>query len=207
MRLPASCLKCSYGESVRTMITAPERWPSETIFTGIFLSARSITSGASMYAAWMRPGHQRFLDFRPAVELAVLVFELRRAGCERSCSRFRAPRRRRASVRLQVTGRPPTCSTPFFASEHAERPNGSALAAKAACRNCLRPIVPAFATRFRLRSPTARQFSADQMGVIKPAAASAVRATAAIRRRGSSNTPYRATCRPGRCRCLRNAPS
>ena len=55
MRLPASCLKCSYGESVRTMMTAPERWPSETIFTGICLSARSITSGASMYAAWMRP--------------------------------------------------------------------------------------------------------------------------------------------------------
>ena len=48
MRLPASCLNCWYGESVRTMITAPERWPSETIFTGIFLSARSITSGASM---------------------------------------------------------------------------------------------------------------------------------------------------------------
>ena len=48
MRLPRSRLKCWYGESVRTMITAPERWPSETILTGIFLSARSITSGASM---------------------------------------------------------------------------------------------------------------------------------------------------------------
>jgi hypothetical protein len=35
-------------ESVRTMITAPERWPSETILIGMRLSARSITSGASM---------------------------------------------------------------------------------------------------------------------------------------------------------------
>ena len=30
------------------VMTAPERWPSDTILTGIFLSARSITSGASM---------------------------------------------------------------------------------------------------------------------------------------------------------------
>ena len=37
------------------MITAPERCPSETIFTGIFLSERSITSGASMNAAEIRP--------------------------------------------------------------------------------------------------------------------------------------------------------
>jgi hypothetical protein len=48
MRLPARSLKRRYGESLRTMITAPERCPSETILTGIFLSARSITSGASM---------------------------------------------------------------------------------------------------------------------------------------------------------------
>jgi hypothetical protein len=37
------------------MMTAPERCPSETIFTGMPLSARSMTSGASMYPAWIRP--------------------------------------------------------------------------------------------------------------------------------------------------------
>ena len=37
------------------MITAPERWPSEMILMGMPLSARSMTSGASMYAAWIRP--------------------------------------------------------------------------------------------------------------------------------------------------------
>jgi hypothetical protein len=47
-RLPRSWVKCSTPESLFTMITAPDRWPSETTFTGIFLSARSITSGASM---------------------------------------------------------------------------------------------------------------------------------------------------------------
>ena len=49
--LPVSCLKLWYGESLLTMMTAPERCPRDTIFTGTFLSARSMTSGASMYAA------------------------------------------------------------------------------------------------------------------------------------------------------------
>ena len=34
IRFPLSCRKCWYGESLRTMITAPERWPNETILTG-----------------------------------------------------------------------------------------------------------------------------------------------------------------------------
>ncbi len=54
-RLPMRSRNFWYDESVRTMMTAPERWPSDTIFTGMRLTARSITSGASMYAAWMRP--------------------------------------------------------------------------------------------------------------------------------------------------------
>ena len=48
MRFPASSRNFWYGESVCTMITAPERCPSDTILTGIPLSARSMTSGASM---------------------------------------------------------------------------------------------------------------------------------------------------------------
>src|SRR3954471_3896090 len=89
------------------MITAPERWPSDTIFSGIFLSARSITSGASMYAAWIRPAISD--SFTSGQPLYLLYSNSNRGPLPLSAvlAAARAPHAT-GRVRLQVTGRPPT---------------------------------------------------------------------------------------------------
>src|SRR5882757_1593800 len=107
MRLPFSSLKCWYGESVRTMITAPERCPRDTILMGIFLSARSITSGASMYAAWIRPAiNDSLISGQPLY----LLYSYANWGAPPGLARFFAALATQAtgSVRLQVTGSPAT---------------------------------------------------------------------------------------------------
>jgi hypothetical protein len=47
MRRPRRSRMVLAGESARTMMTAPERWPSDTILASTPLSTRSITIGAS----------------------------------------------------------------------------------------------------------------------------------------------------------------
>src|SRR6476659_8696964 len=89
------------------MITAPDRWPSDTIFTGIFLSARSMTSGASMYAAWMRPAIK---DSLISGQPLYLLYSNSNRGAASLAAALAVARAAHAtgSVRLQVTGRPPT---------------------------------------------------------------------------------------------------
>ena len=127
MRLPASCLKFWYGESVRTMMTAPERWPSETILTGIPLVGEIHHQRRQHVGRLDPPGHQRFLDLGPAAVLAVFEFKLRRAG---GCGPLLVARATHAtgSVRLQVTGRPPTTRAFGLCCVQALWPSGRAAA-------------------------------------------------------------------------------
>src|ERR1700728_2213802 len=103
IRLPVSCLKVWYGESLLTMMTAPDRCPSETIFTGTFLSARSMTNGASMYAAWIRPAiNDSFTSGQP---LYLLYRYSKRAWSAARAWLLRALETHATGrVRLQVTG-------------------------------------------------------------------------------------------------------
>ena len=103
------------------MITAPERWPSDTIFTGIFLSARSMTSGASMYAGLDPARHQRFLDLGPAAVLAVLVLEARRGRALRAARRARRTRRAASGCRSPAARPPGAVQRLAPAREAAER--------------------------------------------------------------------------------------
>src|SRR6476620_652053 len=91
------------------MMTAPERCPSETILTGIFRSARSITSGASMYAAWIRPAIN---DSLTSGQPLYLLYSNSNCGPPPFAALLAAARATQAtgSVRLHVTGRPPTRS-------------------------------------------------------------------------------------------------
>src|SRR6476620_8502874 len=91
------------------MMTAPERCPSETILTGIFRSARSITSGASMYAAWIRPAIN---DSLTSGQPLYLLYSNSNCGPPPFAALLAAARAAQAtgSVRLHVTGRPPTRS-------------------------------------------------------------------------------------------------
>src|SRR5215469_3540882 len=89
------------------MITAPERWPRDTILMGIFLSARSITSGASMKAAWRSPDiSDSFTSGQPLY----LLYWNANCGLPLLSVRFAAALAAQAtgSVRLQVTASPPT---------------------------------------------------------------------------------------------------
>src|SRR6185369_11076491 len=138
IRLPARSRKRRYGESVRTMMTAPERWPSETILTGIFLSARSMTSGASMYAAWMRPA---ISDSLISGQPLYLLYSYSNFGWPAARAAFDLSRDEHAtgSVRLQVTGSPPTCRTePLFSLLEQDRPYSGSAAATDPSRNCRR---------------------------------------------------------------------
>src|SRR5437868_10705278 len=103
------------------MITAPERWPSETILIGIFLSVRSITSGASMYAAGMRPAISD--SFTSGQPLYLLY-----SNCVALPSDARATQAT-GNVRLQVTARPPTISGPRAAPANCGMPEEAAAAA------------------------------------------------------------------------------
>ena len=116
------------------MITAPERWPSETILTGIFLSARSITSGASMYAAWIRPAiRDSLISGQP---LYLLNWYSNR-GLPPAAARLLAALATHAtgSVRLHVTGKPPICNAPFSAFSAGDRPAGHG-----GCHECLQHL-------------------------------------------------------------------
>ena len=79
------------------MMTAPERWPSETTLTGIALSAKSMMSGASMYAALIRPVISDSLISGQPLYLLNSNSGLAPAAAQAT-----------GSVRLHVTGRPPT---------------------------------------------------------------------------------------------------
>src|SRR5687768_16854398 len=107
------------------MMTAPDRWPSETILSGIFLSARSITRGASMYAAWMRPAMSDSLISGQPLYLPYSKRPAFAPGCDARATHATG------SVRLQLTGRPPTTRGPRAADAGATAPNGNAAAAPA----------------------------------------------------------------------------
>src|SRR6202011_1580035 len=107
IRLPVSCLKVRYGESLLTMMTAPERCPSDTIFTWTFLSARSMTGGPTIYAAWMRPAIKDSLT--SGHPLYLLYWNSKRGWPTGRALLLRAfETHATGSVRLQVTGNPPT---------------------------------------------------------------------------------------------------
>src|SRR6516164_10489202 len=98
------------------MITAPERWPRETILTGILLSARSITSGASMYAASIRPA---ISDSLISGQPLYLLYSNSNCGAPFLSAVFAAALATQAtgSVRLHVTGKPPTSNGLGVAAE------------------------------------------------------------------------------------------
>src|SRR5882757_10002012 len=109
------------------MMTAPERCPNETILMGMPLSARSITSGASIYAAWMRPDMS---DSLTSGQPLYLLNWYSNRGAAPGVLSFWTPLATQATgnVRLQVTGRAPTTSSLAFFAEHPRRPAGTAAA-------------------------------------------------------------------------------
>src|SRR5690348_8060783 len=98
------------------MITAPERCPRDTILIGTFLSARSITRGASMKAAWRLPDiSDSFTSGQPLY----LLYSKVNWDAPLLPARFAAALAAQAtgSVRLQVTARPPTTRGSAAAAE------------------------------------------------------------------------------------------
>src|SRR6266436_7116515 len=95
------------------MMTAPERCPSDTILIGIFLSARSITRGASMKAAWTRPA---ISDSFSSGQPLYLLYSYANCGLAAGPAALAVALATHATgrVRLQVTGRPPTTSALRF---------------------------------------------------------------------------------------------
>src|SRR5262245_56782834 len=89
------------------MMTAPERCPSETILIGMPRSARSITRGASMYAAWMRPA---ISDSLISGQTLYLLYSNANCGAPALAVPFVVARATHATgnVKLHVTGNPPT---------------------------------------------------------------------------------------------------
>src|ERR1700722_1788097 len=126
------------------MITAPERWPRDTILIGIFLSAKSITSGASMKAAWRPPDiSDSFTSGQPLY----LLYSNANCGLPLLSARFATALAAQAtgSVRLQVTAKPPTTRGSAAAAGTGQVMAGSAAAASAppsSCRRWTRRSIP-----------------------------------------------------------------
>src|SRR5688572_9972253 len=100
------------------MITAPERWPSETIFKGTPAAARSITSGASIYAAWILPAiRDSLISGQP------LYFAYSNCVPGEPAAFFAV--HATGSVRLHVTGKPPTTKRESSRDEQESAPNGT----------------------------------------------------------------------------------
>jgi hypothetical protein len=122
MRRPRRSLRLFTGESVRTMMTAPDRWPRETILAATPLSTRSITIGASRYAARTLPamndslssGQPRYL-LNSATESARVTSTTLRPSASRDMATLAI-----GSVRFHITGSPPTGSEQASAA----RPDG-----------------------------------------------------------------------------------
>jgi hypothetical protein len=103
------------------MMTAPERWPRDTTFTGMLLSARSMTSGASMYAACRRPD---ISDSLISGQPLYLLNSKRPSSGLPPGSMPREAAHAIGIVRLHVTGKPPTtrafaCACALGSAAHA----------------------------------------------------------------------------------------
>src|SRR5690349_12112544 len=117
------------------MITAPERCPSDTTLTGIALFARSMMSGASMYAALIRPVMRDSLISGQPLYLLNSNSEPLVRGASLSAEEAAHAT---GSVRLHVTGRPPTWSGAAAPWARGRAPARARAAAAAPCRSCLR---------------------------------------------------------------------
>ena len=94
------------------MMTAPDRWPSDTILAATPLSTRSITMGASRYAARTLPAmNDSFSSGQPlyllysATPSARVTSTTVRPSASRDIATLAI-----GSVRFHVTGSPPTWS-------------------------------------------------------------------------------------------------
>src|SRR5690348_13139045 len=120
------------------MMTAPERCPRETIFRGMPLSAKSITRGASMYAACIRPDIRDSLISGQPLYLLYWYSYLSEVG---GAFAFAADLAVTATgnVRLQVTGKPPITNEFGFRAAHPRKPQGRVAANP--CNTCRRETV------------------------------------------------------------------
>ena len=111
-------------------MTAPERWPERDDLDRDAL-VRQIHDQRRQHVARLDAArHERFLDLRPAVVLAVLVFELRRAGGGSAVRSWPCATQATGNVRLHVTGRPPTTSEFAFFCAQPNMPSGRVAAAR-----------------------------------------------------------------------------
>ena len=143
-----------------TMMTAPDRWPSDTILAATPLSTRSITIGASRYAAFTLPAmNDSFSSGQPlyllysAEESARVTSTTDRPSASRDIATLAI-----GSVRFHVTGSPPT-SRERTADPGTSEPRPLIVTWRAVTRTAHAATAPSATPRLGERGVTAPQFT------------------------------------------------